>query len=236
MARPEKISTVLFDAAGTLIELREGVGDTYTRVAREFGVDLPSGRVEKAFGRILGGARPMLFPDAPPERVSELERQWWHDVVRGTFAEADPTARFADFDAYFDRLYARYSGAGAWRAVPGSREVLTELRRRGLATGIVSNFDQRLGRILEELDLAGFFDVVMIPARARAAKPDERIFRVALAQLARRAGESVYVGDDPKRDIEGARAAGLRAVDAGSLATLAELPDHLEALNRDTPE
>lgn len=116
MARPEKISTVLFDAAGTLIELREGVGDTYTRVAREFGVDLPSGGIEKAFRRILGGARPMLFPDAPPEQVSELERQWWHDVVRGTFAEADPKARFADFDAYFDRLYTRYSGAGAWRA------------------------------------------------------------------------------------------------------------------------
>lgn len=235
MARLEKISAVLFDAAGTLIELRERVGETYARVAREFGVDLPSGRVDDAFTRILRSARPMVFPEASPEQIPGLERQWWRDVVRGTFAAADQTARFADFDAYFDRLYARYSGARGWRAVGGSRELLAELHRRGIATGVISNFDHRLVQILEELDLARFFDIVVTPASARAAKPDPRIFRVALARLAKRAAESVYVGDDHERDTEGARSAGLRAIDAGGLATLAELPDRLEALDREHP-
>jgi FMN phosphatase YigB (HAD superfamily) len=45
----------------------------------------------------------------------------------------------------------------------------------------------------------------------------------------------VYVGDDREHDVEGARAAGLRAIDAGALATLAELPRRVEALNRESP-
>ena len=43
---------------------------------------------------------------------------------------------------------------------------------------------------------------------------------------------AVYVGDDWERDVEGARGAGLHAVDVGGLATLAALPNHLASLDR----
>jgi putative hydrolase of the HAD superfamily len=103
-----------------------------------------------------------------------------------------------------------------------------------LATAIVSNFDQRLQEILEGLGLHEFFDIVMLPASAGAVKPDARIFHLALERLGRRASEAVYVGDDHDHDLVGARAAGLRAIDVRALATLAELPRRLEALNRES--
>ncbi len=235
MIAAARVSAVRFDAAGTLIELREPVGETYARLARPFGVELPAWRITEAFERIHRRAPPMVFPAASPEAVERAERRWWREIVRGTFLATDGTLRFSDFDAYFESLYRTFARPESWRCVAGSRQALAALRSQGLATGIVSNFDQRLPEILEGLDLAAFFDVVVLPASAGAAKPDARIFQVALERLAKRAAETVYVGDDREHDLEGARAAGLRAIDAGARATLAELPRRLEALNRESP-
>ena len=77
--------------------------------------------------------------------------------------------------------------------------------------------------------------MVTLPGEARAAKPDARIFQLALARLGVDAASAVYVGDDRARDVEGARAAGLRAIDATGLATLADLPGLLERLEQREP-
>jgi len=200
------------------------VGDVYAELARTHGVALSAARLSDAFRRILAQAPPRVFPEAPDERIAELERAWWRNVVRSTFLAADGTARFADFEAFFAELFAHYAAAAAWRARPGARDALLRLRALGLATGCVSNFDGRLPRILAGLGLAELLGVVMLPAEARAAKPDARIFALALARLGVAAAEAAYVGDDADRDLAGARAAGLSAIDATGLATLADLP------------
>ena len=218
---------VLFDAAGTLISLREPAAATYARVAGHFGVSLPEPRLAEAFGRILRSAPPMVFPDADRGRIPELERAWWRQVVRGTFRAADSAVRFTDFDACFGRLYAHFARPEAWLATPDAAATLTELRVAGHATGVVSNFDCRLPAILEGLGLEELLDVVVLPSDAGCAKPDVRIFALALRRLAATADCTVYVGDDAVLDVAGARAAGLRAIDVATLATLAELPARL---------
>jgi putative hydrolase of the HAD superfamily len=221
------LRAILFDAAGTLIELRESVGETYSRVARDFGVSLPAWRIDDAFSRVLAQAPPRVFAAATPVETEGRERAWWRDVVRSTFLAADSSARFCDFDAYFDVLYAVFSEPPAWRCRPGCRSALNALRARGLALGVVSNFDRRLPRILAGLELAPLFDVVVLPSDAGTEKPDPRIFALALQQLKVPAEDAVFVGDSHSRDLVGARATGMRAIDVGSLATLAELPKRL---------
>ena len=141
------IGAVLFDAAGTLLVFREAVGETYRRFALDFGVDLPATRIGEAFQRILSRAEPMVFPGEPAERRRSLERQWWWTQVRSTFRAADSTARFTDFEAYFDRLWNHYAGGAAWRLAPGTRHTLDALGARGARMGVVSNFDHRLPNI-----------------------------------------------------------------------------------------
>jgi len=217
------IRAVLFDAAGTLLTPREPVGESYARLARDYGVTLSAWRVGDAFRRIFAQAEPMVFPEAAPEEIPGLEREWWQRVVRATFLAADSTKRFSDFDAFFERLWARFSAPDSWLPRPGSHELLERLRARGLRTGVVSNFDRRLPKILEGLGLAAQLDAIVLPSDARAAKPDRRIFALALERIGVTAAEALFVGDDAQRDIEGARAAGLQAVDATALATLSDL-------------
>lgn len=230
-----KLRAVLFDAAGTLIETARPVGEVYSERARAQGVALPAARLDDAFQRILAQAPPLVFADAAPDRIVALETEWWRRLVRGAFLAADGTARFRDFDGFFDGLYAHYADAAAWRARPGALQALESLRNAGLATGVVSNFDGRLPGILAGLGLAERLGVVMLPGEARAAKPDPRIFALALARLGVPPAAALYVGNDRVRDLEGARAAGLAAIDATALATLADLPALVRSREEEAP-
>ena len=230
MARGAAVAAVLFDAAGTLIELREPAGDTYARCAGAFGVSLPAWRIEDALRRTVAGAPPMVFPGIGRAEAAIRERDWWRRVVRSTFLAADSSARFSDFDACFEELYRIFSRVGSWRCRAGCREALEELYRHGIARAVVSNFDHRLPALLEGLGLASLLDATVLPFEVGAAKPDRRIFEFALARLGVTPDRSVFVGDSPDRDLAAARAVGIRAIDVASLATLGELPGRLPGL------
>jgi putative hydrolase of the HAD superfamily len=226
------LRAVLFDATDTLIRLREPVGATYSRFAAEQGLELPASRLGEAFARCLAAAPPRVFPGEPLPRAEALERAWWRRLVDDTFRAADGCAVPRDPEALFERLFEHYAGSEAWLLVPGAREVLLDLRARGLATGIVSNFDQRLRRILDALAVHHLFDCVTLPAEIGAAKPERAIFDAALKRLGLGGGQAAYVADGAER--AGARAAGLEPIEVTELATLAELPRALGLAPRPT--
>jgi len=221
---------VVFDAAGTLIRPREPVGECYARLARAHGVALPAWRLEDAFRRVLASAPRMVFPGAPPAAIAERERGWWRDVVRAVFRAADQMQCFADFEAFFAALFAHYARPEAWQAAPGAQVALAALRADGRRLAVASNFDQRLPALLAGLGLDAALEAVLLPSALGAAKPDPAFFAAVAERLAVAPAAAVYVGDDPVQDLDAARRAGWRAIDAGALATLAALPDQIRAL------
>ena len=122
-------------------------------------------------------------------------------------------------------------GDRSWQTCPDAQPALRALRERGLRLSVVSNFDQRLPKILEELGILELIDAVTIPATCRAQKPDRRIFEAALEDVGTTREEALYVGDDPHFDIGAARAAGLLALDVTTLPSLAALPPHVDTLD-----
>jgi len=222
-----RLRAVLLDAAGTLIHLREPVGESYARIAREHGVDVPGWRVDDAFRRVLRAAPPMLAAD------DDRERAWWRDIVRATFRAADQMQHFADFDACFAALFGHFARSDAWRVADDAPAALETLRRAGRRVAVASNFDHRLPALLAGLGLARDLDLVWLPRDAGVAKPDPRFFLAACERLAVAPAEAVAVGDDPELDLETARRAGLRAIDVASLASLGALPAQIDALERE---
>jgi len=217
------IRAVLFDAVGTLIHLREPVGETYARIAHAHGIAVAAAPLTNAFPDVLRAMPPMVFAARDGAALRQAERSWWRMVVTRVFAAADGPSNGDEFERSFAALFEHFATADAWRTADGAAAVLDALRRRRLRTGMVSNFDHRLLSILDTLGLAPLLDVVVLPADAGAAKPDARIFAVALQRLGVAAAEAVYVGDDAEHDIAGARAAGLQAVDVASLTHLCDL-------------
>lgn len=234
MSESPGVRAVLFDAAGTLIELREPVGETYSRVARRFGADVPAARLEEAFERVLAAHAPRVFPNSSPAEAAELERDWWREVVDDTFRAADGTALPVPPEDCFAALWDHFAGASAWRLRADAALTLRVLRASGLATGVVSNFDQRLRNILEDLEIIDLLDLVVTPADVGAAKPCRRIFDFALERLGLTGPHVAYVGDRSEHDDAGARSAGLRPIAVASLATLTDLPRVLGLATGDT--
>ena len=64
-----------------------------------------------------------------------------------------------------------------WDVYPDVVPALEALRARGVALGIVSNFDSRVVRILEGLALAPWFASVTLSSAVGATKPDPRDLR-----------------------------------------------------------
>ncbi len=200
---------VLLDAAGTLFDLARPLGDTYSDLAREFGGDLDPETLTAEFRSAFADAPPMAFPGRHGADLDRAERGWWRAVVEHVTREAGGVPEFAP---YFDRLYAHYASARAWRVFDEVPDVLTALRGRGLGLAVVSNFDSRLPPLLDALGLAPLFDAVVYSGAVGTAKPNGAIFAHALAALGVDAHEALHVGDSRVHDYDGARAAGLEAL------------------------
>ena len=112
-------------------------------------------------------------------------------------------------------------------------ELLGRMADAGLRMAVVSNSDGSCESSLVARGLRDHFHAVMDSHLVGHEKPDPRIFLQALERVGASPSESVYVGDDHENDVRAARAAGLRAVDVTTLATLLDLPAHLEAVARE---
>jgi putative hydrolase of the HAD superfamily len=200
------IRAVTLDAAGTLFDVAEPVGATYARFAARHGIALDPGRAERAFRTAFAGAPPLAFGEVGD---TERERGWWRAVVRATFGAA---ATSPAFEACFDELFTFFGRPEAWRIFRDVPDALRRLRAGGRRVAVVSNFDARLVALVDGLGLGALVDGVVPSSRVGAAKPDPAIFRAALVTLGVSPADALHAGDGIASDVEGARAAGLRAV------------------------
>ena len=127
------------------------------------------------------------------------------------------TAEHPDFTAMRDEFLEIY-GANlcvGTRLFPGMEALLERLERSGIAWGVVTNKFERFARpVVEALGLGSRAAVVIGGDTCARAKP----FPDPLLHAARSVGvapaRALYVGDD-ERDVQAARAAGMRVVVAG---------------------
>jgi putative hydrolase of the HAD superfamily len=215
------IDALTLDAAGTLIDVAQPVGETYARIAARHGIRRTPVELERGFRAAFAAAPPLAFPGASPARLADHERAWWYALVRRAFGAGVPPARF---DACFADLFAHYARPEAWRVAPDACDTLVQLRARGLRRAVVSNFDSRLRAVLGGLGLSSLVDTVIHSSHAGAAKPDPAIFHATLAALGVPPARAAHVGDRVDEDIAGAHAAGMRAVLLDRHGTCAAVP------------
>ncbi|HEV7525011.1 MAG TPA: HAD family hydrolase [Acidimicrobiia bacterium] len=197
------IEAVLFDFYNTLAETTN-FGPSWEELIRELGYELPA----------------------------DVRERWWNDGIDGTEHDEHSISR----DHYVAWQRARVGSMLSECGVPSSahdsfvgrvREisahnrieaydevasVLGELRARGIALAICSNWDWDLHEAIESAGLTGSVDVVVSSAWVGARKPHPRIYSHTLEQLGIPAEHALFVGDTWACDVDGPRAAGMRAI------------------------
>ena len=202
--------TIVFDLDGTLIDTAPDLVDTLNVVfARE---GLPPVPYETARNLIGGGARAMIA------RGIEAEGR--------VFAPAKLEQMFVDFIEHYSVHIADRS-----RPFPGLVDALDALASRGCRFAVCTNKLERLSvLLLEQLKLAGRFDVICGQDTFGMQKPDPEVLRRTVAAAGGHLQDAIMIGDSAT-DIRTARAAGIPviAVDFGySERPVAELgPDRI---------
>jgi len=98
-----------------------------------------------------------------------------------------------------------------------AKPTLKALREMGVKTAIISNTPwgspaHLCGRELDRHDLSELVDAAVFCGDVGWRKPDPRIFRHALQRLGLEAEDCLFVGDDPRWDIDGPEALGMDTV------------------------
>lgn len=92
-------------------------------------------------------------------------------------------------------------------------ESLLKALREKYVIGLITNWEHspRIFELVDELGLHDYFDSIVVSDDVKFAKPDPRIFQVALCKHGLLPSETIYVGDMDV-DVTGALAAGIKPV------------------------
>ena len=170
----QKVGTIIFDLDGTLVDSVPDLAGSLDTLMAEMGL-APIG-VDLA-RRLIGHGIPNLVRRALTERGEAWEE------------EAGKAA--------FQRMTEIYGSRVAQETRPYADgvEVLTTLKAEGWKMGVCTNKMERFARaVVDDLDLASFFDIVAGPDTFKVGKPDPR----HLTETVKAAGGAepvLYVGD-----------------------------------------
>jgi putative hydrolase of the HAD superfamily len=199
---------VFFDAGETLVHPHPTFPDLFSKVLAREGYDVDTEvireRIHIVSDRFAHAAETNELWTTTPER----SRAFWHDVYGIFFRELG----ISDANGLIDTVYAEFTDLANYALFEDVVPMLRRLRTAGLRLGVISNFEEWLERLLDQLGVGEYFDVRVISGVEGMEKPDPRIFELAMSRAGVDAGSSVHVGDSPTFDVEPAAALGMLPV------------------------
>lgn len=192
----EKVTAVFFDFDDTL-QSRAGAFKLYC-----------SDFLSRYFPEVTGDEKEKKM-DEMEEHVDggyKSREEYWPEMIELWGWENPPELEVLvkDFNENFGKRVVMREG---------SVEMLKELKNRGYKLGMITNGNSLLQNT--KLDTAGIrelFDMSVVSDDIGIWKPDKRIFEYGMEKLGVSKEQSLYVGDHPVNDIQGALGAGMNVL------------------------
>jgi putative hydrolase of the HAD superfamily len=183
------ICTISFDATGTLFDPVPSIGGIYAEVLQEHGIFLTEPELEMRFMAEFHKSRSI-----PMESVDELrEKNRWQTVVRGILAENYS-------EEIFDNLWQTMAEGDRWKTKQRLFRTLQALKDEAFRLVVVSNWDQRLHRILSALKLTPYFERVFLSTELGLEKPSESMYRKVAEELDADPSTLLHIGNSQSND------------------------------------
>lgn len=192
---------VLFDAAGTLIGFRE------LAAFQQFLADANLPAAPEDARRFHQRMLSVIRAERDNAQGLGADEQELYDWWLGIFAQV----WIGRPDLAQETLHWLLTGRFDY-IFPDVLPALEALQGLGMPMAVLSNFGSNLRDALRKLGILRFFKFVIVSAEVRLAKPDPRIFDLAVLKANCPRRRLLYVGDHIGDDIHGAQAAGLDAI------------------------
>ena len=170
----------------------------YASVTERHGIHRTAEEMEAAFRQAWA-----TLKRRPGLTVSRKE--WWRELVFRVLGQEN--------EACFEDLFETFARPYVWQVFPDVEDTLGEARaHEDFTSASLSNWDDRLRALLDEVGLARYFDSMTISCEIGVEKPNAEIFLAALRAAGATASQAVHVGDSYEEDVRGAEAAGMNAI------------------------
>lgn len=204
----EEIDAVLFDAGGTLFDLKPTKEEVLHSLLKKRGFEVPLEKVT----RLLAKAE-RRFDEKAAALDGINEGAFWKEYDKFVLEQLQYKGDFKEFS---DKLSAEFEKmipqVNSWAEYPDARPLLDDLKDRKFRLGVVSNATDLVRRVLDNLDLTKYFETIVVSAEVGVRKPHERIFKIAADRVRSPPNRVIYIGDRFAIDVLGAKRAGMNAI------------------------
>lgn len=217
---PRPIRLVTFDLYDTLIELDPTRWDRLSRVLTAMGIEhdpavlKATDLIAEDYWTEINTIEPIRDREADIQdeiRIEYMER-WLEAAGLRADREFATTVRHAYRAEYETRARESIPGlVDGYRVFPDVNRTMKRLREAGVLCAVISNADDDVTEFCARLQFAHEMDLIVTSALVGYEKPDIRTFQAALEPLDIAGPDAVHIGDQPRSDIAGALATGMRA-------------------------
>jgi putative hydrolase of the HAD superfamily len=203
------IKAVFFDLYHTLLGYDPPREELQARALKEFGFEVDA----EALRRPLVVADEYIYREharvSLGQRSKEEQMAVWAQYERILLREAGIEAD----DQLIMELLGKMREFGLKQVLfDDVLPTLNELKKQGLILGLISNVDQDITSLLDNLGLTALLQVVVTSQDAGFNKPSPEIFQEAVKKAGVQANEALYVGDQYQIDVVGANKAGMKGI------------------------
>lgn len=198
------IDTWIFDLDGTLYDYdrcnSEGEKALYLEMDRLWGIKPEQSRillrsakekVKQRLGQVAASHNRMLYM----QNITEQLR-----VKTGSYA---PVLYDAYWNTFLDSM----------TMFSGMKMLLENLKEQKKQLVLLTDMTVMIQfRKLKRLGLEDTFDYIVTSEEAGEEKPSERMFQLVLEKTGRKKEEMIMIGDDQKKDVDGAERFGIRGI------------------------
>ncbi|XP_065076762.1 rhythmically expressed gene 2 protein-like [Ochlerotatus camptorhynchus] len=207
-----RFKLITFDVTDTLLKFSRPPEIQYAIAARQLGCpDV----CEKALANCFRSHFKRMARDYPNfGRCSKYDwRWWWRTLVMDIFRDSHGHLDEVMLRRVADQLIEDYKTQDCWTKIEMADGMIALARAQMKQVGIISNFDPRLGCILEAMNIPKA-DFIVTSYEAGAQKPSCKIFDFALGLCNTQVlpSEALHVGNTPKLDYIGAKQAGWSSI------------------------
>ena len=214
---------ITYEAMHTLIQPSQSIGRWYREALNtvcEMKIRLPRPALFTEAFKVAYDKRCKEQPCFGAKTGMSL-RDWWYELIKQTYYTTRDLVNVEkeEIDSLmptlFDLLYNEvFNTAAGWMIKDDVDYTLSKLRDwrdqgGGPKIGVVSNFDNRLPNILNELGIAQYFDFILTSYDCKNEKPNREIFDEAL-KIAKitDTNKCYHIGSSIDFDVTGSSKAG----------------------------
>ncbi|CAJ0954613.1 unnamed protein product, partial [Mesorhabditis belari] len=140
--------------------------------------------------------------------------EWWGKVIKRTIFENPPCTSNDRISEMCKALFAHYENPAEWKIVDEETiPILERLRLKGIHTAVISNFDFRLKKLLDDFHLSSLLELVVLSGEVGIEKPNSRIFELVTDHFHLKSPKHLlHIGDHLQKDFHGARNFGAKSL------------------------